>query len=174
MVLACAAAKADIVITGSAGGYFIITNTGAQPLNFARYSYDDGHRTPGAVSLSSLGILESNESAIVAGTPPATFRAQWQLSASIRIADGGSINLDRAEEINIFDGCALAARAVRRIEISSTDLDNRIEPISRQLRNIFFWENPGIPDSRIKAGACREVLHFAWIPVDSLRVVHSL
>ncbi len=108
-----AKAQAGIFITEwmYSGDEFIeFTNTGPAAVNLATYSFDDDSRTPGVVSLASLGTLAPGESALITETDAATFRTTWGLSASVKILGGNTTNLGRNDEINIYDGATLVDR----------------------------------------------------------------
>jgi len=106
-----AAATPEVRITewmynpvNSSGEFIEITNVGGSPVDLTDWSFDDDSRTPGAVSLASLGSLAAGESAIITESTAATFRGEWSLGAGVKILAGNSTNLGRADEINIFGG----------------------------------------------------------------------
>jgi predicted extracellular nuclease len=86
------------------GDEFIeLTNFGPAAVDFTGWSFDDDSRTPGLVSLSLLGTVNPGEAVIIAESAADTFRANWNLPASVKVLGGNSANLGRNDEINIFD-----------------------------------------------------------------------
>ena len=83
--------------------FFEITNVGGPAVDLTGWSFDDNSRTPGSLSLSSLGTLAAGESAIVCEQASATFRTAWSLGAAVKILGSSTQNLGRADEINIYD-----------------------------------------------------------------------
>jgi len=93
------------------GSEFIeLTNFGPAAVDFAEWSFDDDSRTPGIVSLASLGTVAPGESVLIVEGPAADFRALWGLSASVKILGDNGTNLGRNDEINIFNGATLVDR----------------------------------------------------------------
>mgnify|MGYP000225397968 CR=1 FL=1 len=111
-----AAANAGMEITewmysGTNGEFMEFTNVGASPIDMTGWSYDDDSRIPGTVSLSAFGVVQPGESVILTETGEAAFRAAWGLGASVKVIGGLTVNLGRADEINLFDaGNAVADR----------------------------------------------------------------
>lgn len=99
----------------SSGEYIEITNLGATPVDLAGWSFDDDSAAPGTVPLGGLGILAVGESAIITESADAVFRSEWGLDASVKILAGNTVNLGRADEINIFDGPDAVADLVDRL-----------------------------------------------------------
>lgn len=105
-----AAVPGQIVITewmynqqNTAGEFVEVTNVGGAPVDMASYSFDDDSRIAGTFSLAALDTLAPGESGIISEASAATFRAQWGLGPDVKIADGNTANLGRADEINIFE-----------------------------------------------------------------------
>jgi len=100
-----AQAKIEITEWMYNGDEFIeLTNMGSAPVNFAGWRYDDDSRNAaGGLDLSAFGMVGVGESVIIAEQSAAAFRASWNLGAEVKIIGGNSINLGRADEINIFD-----------------------------------------------------------------------
>jgi len=101
--------------TASSGEFIEITNLGTDPVSLSGWSFDDDSRTPGAVSLNGLGTLAAGQSAIITEAADATFRSEWNLGADVKILAGNTVNLGRADEINIFDGPDAVADLVDRL-----------------------------------------------------------
>lgn len=87
------------------GEFVEFTNLTGSVVDFAGWSFDDDSRTVGAFSLSGFGLVAHGESVILTELDAAQFRADWNLDASVKIVGnlGGSSNLGRADEINLFD-----------------------------------------------------------------------
>jgi predicted extracellular nuclease len=83
--------------------YVEITNRGPGTVDLTGWSFDDSSRTPGALSLSSLGTLAVGQSALITETTDAAFRTEWGLSAVTKVLGGSTQNLGRSDEINIYD-----------------------------------------------------------------------
>jgi len=114
---AAGAATPDLTITewmynpvNSSGEFIEITNLGDSPVSLAGWSFDDDSRTAGTVPLDGLGTLAAGESAIITESSAATFRGEWDLDAGVKILEGNTVGLGRADEINLFDGTELADR----------------------------------------------------------------
>jgi predicted extracellular nuclease len=109
-LLGAGAAQANIQITewmyngnGPTGEYVEFTNLGSTAVDFTGWSFDDSSRTPGSMSLSAIGLLAPGATAILAEADAATFRAAWNLAASVAVAGSNTNNLGRADEINLYD-----------------------------------------------------------------------
>ncbi len=86
------------------GSEFIeFTNTGALPVDFTGWSYDDDSRSPGTFDLSAFGLVAPGESVILAEVSAADFRTEWGLSESVKVIGGLTVNLGRNDEINLFN-----------------------------------------------------------------------
>lgn len=101
-------ASADLRITEWAyqadpGEYIELTNVGVSPIDMTGWSYDDDSRLPGVFDLSGFGIIAPGESVILTEATADAFRAEWNLSASVKIVGGYTNNLGRNDEINIFN-----------------------------------------------------------------------
>jgi MYXO-CTERM domain-containing protein len=113
-----APSRAAILITewmynplGATSSEFVeITNFGPAAVNMSTWSFDDADRVAGSFSLSALGTLAVGESAIISEISAAAFRTEWNLSASVKVAGGSTHNLQRSDEINIYDGTTLVDR----------------------------------------------------------------
>jgi hypothetical protein len=92
--------------------FFEITNTGASPVDLTDWSYDDDSRTPDTLPLTPLGTLAPGESAIITEALTADdFRTEWSAPASLKVLAGNTVNIGRADELNLFDASdALADR----------------------------------------------------------------
>lgn len=89
-----------------------ITNTTAAPIDMTNWSYSDSDRQPFDVSFSGLlliGTILPGESIIFTESAPATFRAQWNLPASVRVfGPNTNSNLSSGgDEINIYNAAGV-------------------------------------------------------------------
>lgn len=116
MLAVAASANAGMTITeymysGTGGEFVEFTNLSGAPIDMTGWSYDDDSRIPGALDLSAFGIVMPGQSVLIAEDDEATFRSDWNLSASVLVIGGYTNNLGRNDEINLFDaGGSLAAR----------------------------------------------------------------
>lgn len=106
--LAAAASAPNVQITewmysGGGGEFIEFTNLGSAAIDFAGWSYDDDSRTPGVFDLSGFGLVAPGESVVITEDNAATFRTDWNLSASVKVLGGYTNNIGRADEINLFD-----------------------------------------------------------------------
>src|SRR5262245_34661120 len=97
-----AAVPGQVVITEwmynpvrSASEFVEVTNIGGEPVDMATYSFDDDSRTPNTFSLAGLGTLAAGESALIVETSAASFRAEWGLDETVKVADNNRANLGR-------------------------------------------------------------------------------
>lgn len=110
------AARAEVLITewaysAGSGEYVEFTNVGNTAVDMTGWSYDDDGQVPGSFSLSGLGTLAPGESAIMAESSEAAFRASWVLAPAIKVVGGNTNNLGRNDQINLYDSSdALADR----------------------------------------------------------------
>lgn len=112
-----AAIPGQIVITEwmynavlSASEFVEVTNIGGEPVAMSAYSFDDDSRTAGTFSLAGLGTLAPGESGLIVEVTAPAFRSEWNLDATVKIADANTANLGRTDEINLFNGTTLADR----------------------------------------------------------------
>lgn len=112
-----AAGPGQVVITewmynpvASTSEYVEITNVGGAPVDMAGYSFDDDSRAVGTFPLAGIGSLAPGESALIVEIAPDAFRSEWRLDPSVKIAGNNTANLGRGDEINLFNGPALADR----------------------------------------------------------------
>ncbi len=89
---------------GAEGEFIELTNVGGSPLDLAGWSFDDDSRTPGVQDLSSFGSVAPGESVLLTEGAATAFRSAWSLCDGVKVVDGYTNNLGRADEINIFDG----------------------------------------------------------------------
>lgn len=80
------------------------TNLGPDAVDFTGWSFDDDSRLPGEFDLSGFGIVAAGESVVITEGEPDQFRADWGLSASVKVLGPYTNNLGRADEINLFNG----------------------------------------------------------------------
>ena len=85
------------------GEYVELTNLGSVAVDFTGWSFDDSSRTPGSFGLSSLGLLDAGQIALISEAEASDFRAAWGLTAGVKVAGGNTHNLGRADELNIYD-----------------------------------------------------------------------
>lgn len=86
------------------GDEFIeFTNLTNSVVDFTNWSYDDDSRTAGTVSLSAFGLVAPGESVILSEALASDFRANWGLSAAVKIIGGNTVNLGRNDEINLYN-----------------------------------------------------------------------
>lgn len=115
LALALAAATpalAQVQITewmysGNSGEYIEFTNLGNSAAQFAGWVYDDESRlataAAGGFDLSGFGLVGAGESVLITQDDAGSFRANWGLSASVKVLGGYANNIGRADEINLFD-----------------------------------------------------------------------
>ncbi|MDA1265869.1 MAG: lamin tail domain-containing protein [Planctomycetota bacterium] len=108
LLSAAGLAQEEIRITeymykGAGGEFFELTNTGQIAVDLTGWSFDDSDALPGNVDLSSLGILDAGESAIVTETNAALFELDWGLSGVTILGDNAMGNLNRNDTIYLFD-----------------------------------------------------------------------
>jgi hypothetical protein len=91
--------------SGTGKGEFVeITNMGNAAVDMTGWSYADTSAKAGDVSLSAFGILQVGQCAILTDDTEANFRANWGLSASVRIIGGNAKdNLGNGDQIHIYD-----------------------------------------------------------------------
>lgn len=102
------AAAAEVYITewmykGNGGEFVEFTNMGSTAIDFASWSYDDDSRIPGVLNLSAFGLVAPGESVIITEHSASKFRADWSLSASVKVIGNYTNNLGNGDEINLFD-----------------------------------------------------------------------
>jgi predicted extracellular nuclease len=115
VIFAAMPASAALMITewmynplGATNGEYVeIANRGPTAVDLTGWSFDDSTRTPGSLSLSSLGTLAVGEAAIITDLTDAAFRTEWGLSATAKVLGGSTQNLSRGDEINIYDGSSV-------------------------------------------------------------------
>jgi hypothetical protein len=94
--------------SGNSGEYIEFTNLGATAVDFAGWVFDDESRltfaADGAFDLSGFGLVGSGESVLITEDDAGSFRASWNLAASVKVLGGYTNNIGRADEINLFDG----------------------------------------------------------------------
>src|SRR4051812_14443479 len=115
ILLSETAAGAPIAITewmydGLPDEYVELTNISNAPVDMTNWSEDDNNRIPGKHAFgNTFGLVQPGESVIVSAAPEATFRAAWNLPASVKVWAGASgtgytdNNLGRSDEINLYD-----------------------------------------------------------------------
>jgi predicted extracellular nuclease len=86
-----------------------LTNMSGSVIDMTGWSFDDNSRAPGSFSLSDFGILASGESVILTEMSASDFRTAWGLSSDVKVIGNNSVNLGRADEINIFDASDVLA-----------------------------------------------------------------
>ena len=139
------ASEAAMVITewlysGNDGEFIEFTNTGAEPVNLAGWSYDDSGRTPGLFDLSPLGVVLPGQSVIITEAAVDDFRAAWGLDASVAVLSGYTRNLGRNDEINLYNGTDL----VDRLTFGDQDFSGSIR--TQNVSGVTGPENYGLND----------------------------
>ena len=92
----------EYMYSGTDGEFFELTNIGDEPADLTGFSYADSGRVIGAFDLSA-GMLQVGESLLVTESPAAEFRTAWSLCSGQKVLGGLSVNLGRADEINVYD-----------------------------------------------------------------------
>ncbi|MCS6814460.1 MAG: lamin tail domain-containing protein, partial [Cyanobacteria bacterium] len=95
----------EYMYDGANGEFVEFTNVGNAPVNMTGWSFDDNSRVPGSFDLSGFGVVQPGESVILTEASAAAFRAAWSLPNSVKVIGGlgGSNNLGRTDEINLYD-----------------------------------------------------------------------
>lgn len=95
----------EYMYDGANGEFVEFTNVGNAPVDMTGWSFDDNSRVPGSFDLSAFGIVQPGESVILTEASAAAFRTAWSLPNSVKVIGGlgGSNNLGRADEINLYD-----------------------------------------------------------------------
>ncbi|AUT04546.1 endonuclease [Nostoc sp. CENA543] len=93
----------EYMYAGANGEFVEFTNLGTTPVDFTGWSFDDNTRIPGSFSLSAFGIVQPGESVILTEASAETFRAAWNLPASVKIIGNSNQGLGREDEINLYD-----------------------------------------------------------------------
>ena len=93
----------EYMYSGANGEFIEFTNVGNAPLDLTGWSFSDSAEAPGAVDLDAYGTVAAGESVILTETAEADFRAAWNLCDGIKIIGGNTVNLGRADEINLYD-----------------------------------------------------------------------
>jgi len=126
VVLPASAADGQIRITEWEynGSEFVeLTNIGDAPVDMSGWSYDDDSRTPGGFDLSGFGQVAAGRSVVFSEASAADFRAEWGLGADVMVLGDNSVNLGRADEINIYDA---AGTLVDRLTYGDQDFPGSI------------------------------------------------
>ena len=93
--------------TNYGGEFFELTNVGSTAIDLAGWKYDDNSRDPlVGLDLSALGALAGGQSAIVTEATADAFRSFWSLGAGVKVLGGNTVNLGRADEINLYDAAS--------------------------------------------------------------------
>ena len=90
---------------GAGGEFMEFTNVGGSPIDMTNWSQDDSTGTPGKHAFgSTFGIVQPGESVIVTESLEATFRAAWNMPASVKVfGPYSNDNLGRNDAINLYD-----------------------------------------------------------------------
>jgi 5-hydroxyisourate hydrolase-like protein (transthyretin family) len=102
-VLAGAMRITEYMYSGANGEFIEFTNVGNASLDLTGWSFSDSAESPGAVDLGAYGTVHAGESVILTETVESDFRTAWNLCDGIKIIGGNTVNLGRADEINIYD-----------------------------------------------------------------------
>lgn len=103
-----APALAQVQITewmysGTGGEFIEFSNLGPTAVDFSGWSYDDDSQAPLSFDLSAFGSVAAGESVIITEDDAAQFRADWNLSDSVKVLGGYTNNIGRADQINLYD-----------------------------------------------------------------------
>jgi len=98
---------------GTDGEFIEFTNFGSTAVNFTGWSYDDESRVPGEEDLTGFGLVAPGESVVITETDAATFRTQWNLSASVKVIGDVTNNIGRSDELNLFDAAGALVDRLR-------------------------------------------------------------
>lgn len=86
------------------GSEFVeLTNLGSVSVDTTGWSYSDSARTPGQVALGAFGTVVPGESVILTEETAEAFRLAWNLNDEVAVVGGNTVNLGRADEINVYD-----------------------------------------------------------------------
>ncbi|MGD8194183.1 lamin tail domain-containing protein [Herbiconiux sp. P18] len=106
MAAETAAASPQVRITEWAynGSEFVeFTNLDAASVDLAGWSFSDSGAKPGDVDLSAAGVVTPGESFILSQASAADFRAEWGVPETVPVIGGNTVNLGRADAINLYD-----------------------------------------------------------------------
>lgn len=93
----------EYMYSGTPGEFFELTNVGDTPVSLVGWSIDDQSQYHGSVSLSGLGTVLPGESVVVTEASASAFRTAWKLASFVKVLGGNNQNLDRSDEINLYD-----------------------------------------------------------------------
>jgi len=93
----------EYMYAGANGEFIEFTNVGNAPVDLAGWSFSDSAEAPGAVDLGAYGTVQAGESVILTETEANAFRTAWNLCEGVKVIGGNTVNLGRADEINIYD-----------------------------------------------------------------------
>jgi len=98
---------------GNGGEFIEFTNFGTTAVNFAGWSYDDESRVPGEEDLTGFGLVAPGESVILTESDADTFRAQWNLAATVKVIGDVTNNIGRSDELNLFNAAGVLVDRLR-------------------------------------------------------------
>ncbi|MEO8458967.1 MAG: lamin tail domain-containing protein [Dokdonella sp.] len=94
----------EYMYTGVGPEFVEFTNVGAAAVDMTGWSFDDNHRLPGAINLTTFGTVAAGESVILTdASTAAAFRTAWTLCDAVKVIAGNTEGLGRADEINLYD-----------------------------------------------------------------------
>ncbi len=93
----------EFMHTGTGGEFIEFRNFGGSPVNMAGWHFSDETRAPGQVDLSGFGTVAAGEAVILTESIAADFRTDWGLSGTVKVVGGNTINIGKADEINLYD-----------------------------------------------------------------------
>ena len=143
----------EYMYTGFGGEFLEITNLDNVAVDLTGWSFSDAG-IPGVFIISDIGTLNPGESGIVTEDSPSTFRSNWNLPLTAKIASIPTGELGRNDQIAIFD---TSGTAVDTLQYGDEDFPGSIRtnevsgwPCSNAVGNdnIFGWVLSDIGDSQ--------------------------
>ena len=142
----------EFMHTGAGGEFIEFRNFGASAVNMTGWHFSDETRAPGHVSLSAFGTVAAGESVILTDIVGSDFRTDWGLAGSVKVIGGNIVNINNADEINIYDNSgALVDRITFGTLTCSPDADTlSISPCSAVVgtNDVLEWRRAFIGDGR--------------------------
>ena len=146
-------AQAQIRITefasgGSAGEFIEITNIGGSAIDLNGWSFDDSSASPGAFSITALGILAAGESGIITEDLAEDFRLAWGLGAGVKIIGDNNQNLSgNGDAMNIFDNFNMLVDTLTYTAQAFPTISNNGAPAVLGTNSYASWTASFVGDS---------------------------